>query len=457
MQKGLTPAQAMTRAAELFSANNFKDAQALCEGILRVDAGHFYALHLLGTIAVLESRWEDGVGYTSRAIAIDPRHAEVLCNRGAALRMLNRFEEALADYDRALAVMPRYASAWNNRGVALAALNRHREALESYERALEIDPGFARGRFNRAISRLTLGDFEGGLPDYELRWSGSELRTAPRTFAQPRWTGREDLRGKTILLHAEQGFGDTIQFCRYVPLVKERGAKVVIEVQAPLEALLARVAGVDQVIASGKSLPAFDFHSPFASLPLAFGTRVDSIPNDVPYFSALPERVDRWRERLGGTSGPRVGLAWSGSAILRNDRNRSMSLAMLASAVGNTGCSLVSLQKDVRDSDRGALEGSGIARFESEIGDFEDSAALASLMDVVVCVDTSVAHLAGALAKPVWLLLPFSPDWRWMLEREDTLWYPTARLFRQERIGDWEPVLHRVREELEARSWNRTR
>ena len=448
MQKGLTPAQAMTRAAELFSANNFKDAQALCEGILRVDAGHFYALHLLGTIAVLESRWEDGVGYTSRAIAIDPRHAEVLCNRGAALRMLNRFEEALEDYDRALAVMPRHASAWNNRGVALAALNRHSEAIESYERAVELDPNSARARFNRAISRLTLGDFERGLPDYEFRWSVREPHASPRTLPQPRWTGGEDLRGKTILLHAEQGFGDTIQFCRYASLLAARGARVTLEVQAPLVGLLGRMRDVNRIIAAGESLPPFDLHSPLASLPFAFGTRLETIPNGVPYLHALPGRVGLWRQRLGETTAPIVALAWSGSATLRNDRNRSMSLAMLAAAFEGAGCRLVSVQKDVRDSDRDALRGSGMARFENEIGDFDDTAALVSLADVVVCVDTSVAHVAGALGRPAIVLLPFQPDWRWTLDRDASPWYPAMRLFRQPAIGDWPSVIGRVKDEL---------
>ena len=448
MQNGLTPAQAMSRAAELFSANNFKDAQALCEAILRVDARHFYALHLLATIAVLENRFQDAIPIATRAIDIDPRHAEALCNRGAALRALNRFDEALRDYDRALAVMPRYASAWNNRGVALAALNRHPQALEAYERALEVDPDFVRARFNRSLSRLVLGDFERGLPDYEFRWAGSDLQGSARAFRQARWTGREDLRGKTILLYAEQGFGDTIQFCRFVPQVKSRGAKVLLEVQAPLKGLAASLPGVDTVIASGEPLPPFDLHCPLISLALSLGTRVDSIPRDAPYVTAPAERIERWRARLGETAGPRIGLAWSGSTTLKNDHNRSIGLSRLA-ALRCEGCTLVSLQKDVRDSDRLALDGSAIARFENDIVDFQDTAALVTLMDLVISVDTSVAHLAGAMAKPVWILLPFSPDWRWLLEREDSPWYPTARLFRQRSIGDWGPLIEKVRRELQ--------
>ena len=448
MQKGLTPAQAMSRAAALFGARNFKEAQALCEAILRGDERHFYALHLLATIAALESRWEDCVRLSSRALQTDPHHAEALCNRGAALRMLNRIDAALDDYERALAAEPRYVSAWNNRGVALAALNRHAEALENYERTLEIDPNFDRARFNRSISRLTLGDFEGGWPDYEWSWTGSEMQTAPRAFPQPRWTGREDLRGKTILLYAEQGFGDTIQFSRYLHRVHERGAKILLEVQSPLKSLMSPLSSVDQVFAAGEALPPFDFHCPLISLALSFGTRLESIPREVPYLAASHERIERWRTRLGETTGPRIGLAWSGSTTLKNDHNRSIGLARLT-ALLSEGCSLVSLQKDVRDSDRPALDGSAIARFENDIADFQDTAALVTLMDLVISVDTSVAHLAGAMAKPVWILLPFSPDWRWLLEREDSPWYPTARLFRQRRIGDWEPVIEKVRRELQ--------
>ena len=441
----------MSRAAALFNARNFAEAGAICEEILRIDAGHFYALHLLGTIAVLESRWEDGVRLTSRAIQVDPRNAEVLCNRGAALRMLDRFDEALGDYDRALAFMPRYPSAWSNRGVALAAMNRHSDAIESYDRALQIDPNYPRARFNRSISRLTLGDFERGLPDYEMRWTGSEMQMTPRSFAQPRWTGREDLAGKTIFAYAEQGLGDTIQFARYARLLKARGATVVLEVQAPLRKLLARCEGVDHVVVAGEPPPRFDFQCPLASLPFAFGTRKDSIPADVAYLMPEEDPIERWSAKLGEPKGLRIGLAWSGSTALRNDRHRSMSLATLAGAVAGEGRTLVSIQKDVRDADRAALDRFSVLHFEDELTDFDETAALVDLMDVVICVDTSVAHLAGALGQPLWLLLPFSPDWRWMLEREDTPWYPTARLFRQPRIGDWAAVLERIRGELEKR------
>jgi hypothetical protein len=273
----------------------------------------------------------------------------------------------------------------------------------------------------------------------------------PRSFAQPRWTGREDLTGKTILAYAEQGLGDTIQFARYARLLKQRGATVVLEAQAPLKNLLARCEGMDQVVVAGEPLPHFDFHCPLASLPFAFGTRVETIPADLAYLEPDETAIERWSAKLGDPAGLRVGLAWSGSTALRNDRHRSMSLAMLAEAVAGPGRTLVSIQKDIRDTDRAALDEFSVLHFEQELNDFDETAALVDLMDVVISVDTSVAHLAGALGQPLCLLLPFSPDWRWMLGREDTPWYPTARLCRQPALGDWPAVVERVKRELERR------
>ncbi len=441
--------EAMREAAALFGAGRWKESQALCEQILAHDPRHFYALHLLSTLAARRNQWEECLRLASLALASDPNHVEVLCNRGAALRMLNRPEEAIADYDRAIAASPASAEALNNRGVALAAMNRHPEALASYERALASNPGYARARFNRALSRLVLGDFENGWIDHEARWAGSDTQGPRREFAQPLLNDPGEVCGKTILLHAEQGMGDVIQYARYVPLLHALGARVLLEVHPPLKGLLSSLAGVKRVLALGDPLPDFDLYLPIVSLPLVFGTHFDSIPRDVPYLHALPAYVERWRARLGERKRPLVGLAWSGSTTLRNDINRSIPLALLE-PLRHAGCTLVALQKDIRDSDRAALEATpAILHFESELADFRDTAALASLMDVVVSVDTSVAHLAGALARPLWLLLPFSPDWRWLLDRSDTPWYPTARIFRQPRIGDWSSVIERVAAELQ--------
>ncbi|HET9652569.1 MAG TPA: tetratricopeptide repeat-containing glycosyltransferase family protein [Usitatibacter sp.] len=442
----MSPAEidaALRQAAALFAANRLDEAQAIGHAIAAANPGVFHAHHLLAAIAARHGRWDECIAAATRALVIEPRNAEVLANRGAALRMLGRIDEALADYDRALAAAPQSAEAHNNRGVALAALNRHDEAIASYTRALQLKPQYDRARFNRAMSRLVSGDFAEGWKDHESRWTGSEMHHGPRALAGRAWNGREDLRGKTLLLYAEQGLGDAIQFSRYATLAARRGARVVLEVHAPLKPLLERIEGVDRVVALGEALPAFDLHCALMSLPLAFGTTLESIPREVPYLSAPTEHAAKWRERLRDREGLRVGLAWSGSRTLRNDANRSIALARLAPLV-RPGRAFVSVQRDIRESDREALRDLGIASFDRELADFRDTAGLIDALDVVVSVDTAAAHLAGAMAKPVWLLLPCAPDWRWMLGREDSPWYPTARLFRQASAGDWETVVERV-------------
>ena len=451
MRPGASPHDAaMERAARLYAAGDLEGAKSACRDILRADPRYFFALHLLATIAAREERWEECLRHATDALALDPRHVEVLCNRGAALRMLGRPEEALAEYDRALALSPGKAEILNNRGVALAALNRHAEAIACYDAALAAAPDYARAGFNRGVSRMLTGDFAGGWADHEYRWRGGDRPIEPPASRKPPWNGREDIRGKTVLLGAEQGLGDLLMFSRYARLLRERGARVVLEAHPPLAALLQGMDGVDQVIALGEALPPHDYRVPIMSLPLAFGTRVETIPRDVPYVSAAPGHVARWRAKLGSPRRPLVGLAWSGSATLRNDRSRSIPLARL-DALREANAAFVALQKDIRDADRPHLAGARpILHFESELADFRDTAALASLMDVVVSVDTSLAHLAGAMAKPTWILLPFSPDWRWLLGRDDSPWYPTARLFRQPRPGDWETPIRAVAEALRA-------
>jgi hypothetical protein len=446
--KAAKPADPMARAAALFGAGNLKEAWSLCNAILRTDARHFYALHLVAAIAARTGEWEECIRLASRALEVQPNHAEVLANRGTALRMLNRFDEALGDYERALAASPRSLDALNNRGVTLAALNRHAEAIESYSRVLRLKPDYHRARFNRALSRLVLGNFEQGWADHEARWHGSDVSIPMRTLSQPRWTGREDLQGRTILLHSEQGLGDGIHFSRYARQVRERGARVVLEAYPPLKSLLAQLPYVDQVVSLGSPLPAFDYHVPLVSLPLAFGTRLATIPLQVPALEAPREHLEKWRARVGAAPGLRVGLAWSGSTTLRNDHNRSIALARF-DGIREAPATFFAMQKEIRNADRAALEGARPVRhFEDELVDFRDTAALLALMDVVITVDTSIAHLAGAMGKPVWILLPFSPDWRWLLDRDDSPWYPSARLFRQLHSGDWDTVLERVAAEL---------
>jgi hypothetical protein len=439
--------EAMQRAAALYQAGRLDEADAACREILAAsDERHFFAWHLRSVVAARRGDAASAAEFATRALALDGANAEVLANRGAALRKLGRYQEALADYDRAIALAPASAEAHNNRGVALAALGRYDAALAAYARALELAPGFERARFNRGLVRLVLGDLEGGLADHEARWNGSDIHLGRPKFPQPVWDGAAPLAGRTILLHGEQGLGDAIQFARYVPLVAQRGARIVLHVHAPLVPLL-RQLPVAQVLSFEEALPPFDTYCALMSLPLAFGTTLASIPSTVPYLAPSRERIERWRATLGEASRPIVGLAWSGSATHTNDRNRSMALAQLAPLHAVAG-TLVSLQKEVRPDDADALRALGVRHFGEQLRDMEDTAALVALMDAVVSVDTSAAHLAGAMAKPVRILLPYVPDWRWLTERSDSPWYPTARLVRQPAPGDWEAVAARVAGEL---------
>jgi tetratricopeptide (TPR) repeat protein len=382
-----------------------------------------------------------------QALSLEPGNNPALVNLGGALHTLWRSAEALPYLERALAQDPNDIDALYNLGMVLADLDRRGEALALYERLLHIAPSHVKGRWNRALFQLQAGDFEQGWAGYELRWQEEQLRPFVRNFPQPLWLGESALKGKTMLLHCEAGLGDSIQFCRYAPLVARQDCRVLLEAPAPLLPLLQdRLAGVE-VFASGSPLPAFDLHCPLMSLPLAFGTRLDSIPAEVPYLGSDPVRLESWRQRLGGKTHPRVGLVWSGNPRHKNDHNRSIPLALLSALLDIPDIEWFSLHKEVREADLTTLASrADLRHFGEELLDFGDTAALTALMDLVITVDSSVAHLAGAMGKPVWLLLPFNPDWRWLLERSDSPWYPTARLFRQPRHGEWPLVVNELAE-----------
>jgi tetratricopeptide (TPR) repeat protein len=427
-----------------------RDEEALksYERVLAIRPDHAQAHNNRGNALQKLGRHQEALASYERAFALKPDFVEALSNRGNALQSLGRIREALESYARALALKPDYAEALYNQGNGLVMLGRHREALESYAWALAIKPDHAEAQWNQGLARLRLGDFHDGWKQYEWRWQRPD-GAQQRSFAQPLWSGQQSLQGKTILLHAEQGLGDSIQFVRYAALVARRGAKVILEVQRTLKDLLARVEGVSGIVGRGEELPAFDLHCPLLSLPLAFNTELGSILASVPYVTAADDRIEIWNARLPPRKGLRVGIAWSGNAKHKDDRNRSIALSRLAPLFDAPGVQFVSLQKDVRDGEAEALRNIlGLLDLGPDLKDFADTAAVMSLLDLVISVDTSTAHLAGAMGKPIFILLPFSPDWRWLLEREDSPWYPTARLFRQPKIGDWESVIERVRREL---------
>ena len=441
------------------------------------------ALHQRGNALVALGRPQDALAAFDRALALAPRHPGVRLGRGialaalgrrqeavadfeaaitmmpanpvahyncgTALAALSRYEEAIAAFDQVLSLAPDHAEAWNNRGLALAALNRHDEALASYRKALVLHEDFADAHVNAAMALLLRGDFREGFTHYEWRWRRTGMPAHRRSFGRPLWLGEYPLARKTILLHAEQGLGDTIQFARYVPLLARAGARVVLEVQAPLLPVLGRLDGVAAIVARGEVLPAFDVHCPLGSLPLALKTEPEAIPADIPYLQADGERIERWRGRLAALAPPRVAIVWSGNPQHRNDAHRSIALSRLAELCADDSARFVGIQRELRSEDAGWLERQGcITQVGGELADFADTAAVIGLVDLVISVDTSVAHLAGAMGRPVWVMLPFSPDWRWTLAGEGSRWYPTARLFRQPSIGDWDAVIERLRGEL---------
>ena len=409
-----------------------------------------FAEALCGRGNMLEELKQPGAALASydRAIAIKPENADAHICRGNVLQKLTRLKAAVSSYDRAIVIKPDSAEAYSNRGTALQELMQLDAAVASYDRAIAIKPDYASAYWNKSFVLLLRGDFENGWPLHEWRWRRGQAGRHKRDFPQPLWLGKEPLSGKTILLHSEQGLGDTIQFCRYARLVANLDAHVIMEVPEPLLPLLKDLDGVSQFVAKGSALPAFDYHCPLLSLPLAFRTDLGSIPCPRRYLRADREHVAIWRVRLGEPTKPRIGLVWSGNTEHKYDHSRSMALAELVKHLPSK-YEYVSLQKDVREADRPKLEARlDILHFGDELKDFADTAALCEQLRLIISVDTSVAHLAGALGKPVWILLPYRPDWRWMLERTDSPWYPGARLFRQEKSGDWDAVMKRVKAEL---------
>ena len=424
-----------------------KAAQQAYAQALRHNPAHLEAALALAALWGSRGHYEGADVICRLALMLAPERADLHFLQAHALHMLRRYEQALQAYERALALKPDYAEVYLSRGVALKELKRVEEALASYDRAIALKPDCAEAYWNKSLALLVAGEFVQGWDLYEWRWKRETFTSPKRNFSQPLWPGTEDIVGKTLLLHAEQGLGDTIQFCRYAKLVKALGARVILEVPKALLGLLSGLEGVDELIEKGKALPAFDCHCPLLSLPLAFKTDLTNIPSPKPYLAASSQKTAEWAQRLGAKSKPRVGLVWSGSTAHKNDPNRSLTLQQLLPHLPGC-CEYVSLQKEVREVDVQVLEGSGIGHYEQHIKDFVDTAALCQLMDLVISVDTSVAHLAGALGKTTWVLLPYAPDWRWLLDRDDSPWYESVKLYRQDASREWLSVLETLEGDL---------
>ncbi len=438
-----------SRGNALLALGRPQEALACFDEVLARNPRHGEARLNRGSALAGLGRTAPALADFDTALALMPGHPAALYNRGNALAALGRYDEALAAFDRALAAAPGHGNAWNNRGRALQALGRHAEAVASFDKAIELHKDNADAHFNRALSLLTLGDLAHGFEQYEWRWQRSGMRDTRRGYGKPLWLGEYPLARKTILLHAEQGLGDTIQFARYAPRLARAGATVVLEVQPELKNLLAGVEGVASCHARGDQLPAYDVHCPLGSLPLAFKTEPASIPADIPYLRADQGRLAQWRARIDDLPGKRITIAWAGNASHANDRNRSIDLKLLEPLLALEGTSFLSIQRELRGDDAETLARlSNVRHLGGEFADMADTAAIAALTDLTISVDTSVVHLAGALGRPVWVMLPFAPDWRWTLSGGNCPWYPQARLFRQPALGDWPGAIAALRAEL---------
>jgi tetratricopeptide (TPR) repeat protein len=407
----------------------------------------------------LEARLNSGLaramlGFPQQALAdfdaalqLAPGHPGVNYNRGVALLRLGRYAEAADACDRVLAAAPEHANAWLNRGRALAQLNRLDDAIVSYGKALALRKDYADAHFNSALALLTRGDYRGGFREYEWRWRRTGM-PEQKSRGKPLWLGEYPLARKSILLHAEQGLGDTIQFARYVPQLAASGATVVLEVQPELTSLMKTLEGAAAIVARGEEVPPFDVHCPLGSLPLALQTEPGTVPAPIPYLAADDAQLAKWSPRLDAMARPRVGVAWSGNPNHDNDRNRSIAFARLAPLFA-APVSFISIQREVHGEDAAPLASEKrVIHIGDELADFSDTAAVLALCDLVIAVDTAPVHLAGAMGRPVWVLVPFAPDWRWGRDGETTPWYPTARLFRQTSLDDWDGVIARVGDEL---------
>ena len=471
-------------AAELQRQGRLDEAEWRYRDILKARPKDWRALHLLAEIHLARRNYAGALEFMAAAMRVNPPSAETDCNYGFILQKLDRHDEALNYFNRALRAAPHHVSALLNRGTSLFALNKLADALPNFDSVLALDPdnvnalynranilselrrfdealaafaatlardpAHANAHWNEALARLLIGDFHNGWAKYEWRWETDSQKPHRRRFAQPLWLGSEPPAGKTVLVHAEQGFGDTLQFVRYIPRLAALGATTILEAQAGLLPLLSKLSGCAQVIARGIPLPPFDLHCPIMSLPLALRTSLHTIPADVPYLATPRDRLEKWRERLPRSGKARIALAWAGSATHSRDAARSIPLARLQPLFAdNDAIEWLSVQRELRDGDGEILNSwSRVRHLGPELADFADTAAVLALSDLVIAVDTAVAHLAGALGRPVWVLLPYSPDFRWLLDRGDSPWYPSARLFRQPRPADWDSVIAHVGEAL---------
>jgi tetratricopeptide (TPR) repeat protein len=438
--------EAHSNLGTIFKEKGQFDAAIQCyQRALQLNPGAPDTYGNLGITLQKAGRPDEAVPYCRKAVELSPLDATAHYNLGIVLQEKGQLDEAIPCYQKASQINPHDAGIYNNLAFALQENRRPYEAFPYYRKALQLDPTYATAHWNLALALLLTGNFREGWREYEWRWEIPYLAPSRRNFKEPLWDG-SDIRGRSILLHAEQGFGDTIQFIRYAPLVAERGANIIFECPVELAALLRSVGGIEQLVIRGDVLPEFDVHCPLLSLPLAFDTTLETIPAKAPYLAGDPALARKWRDKISrDNSEIKIGLVWAGNPGFKQNRYRNCPLEKFLPLSKLPGVTLYSLQKGEEAQEaKNPPEEMSLVDHTDEIRDFADTASFIENLDLIISIDTAVAHLAGALGKPVWTLLPFSPEWRWLLDREDSPWYPTMRLFRQPLPGDWRSVIDRV-------------
>lgn len=440
----------LAAALDAHASAQFDRAESLCQSVLECAPARPEALTLMGMIRRRHNRFDEAEHYYRQALAAAPHYADAHHNLGNLLLDLGQAESALACFQRSSALRPEWAEGHNRIGATLHALGRLDEALPHFERALALRPDAADIHWDYALALLAAGRYTEGWREYEWRWA--RRQPAPRDLPQPAWTG-QDLQGKRLLVYVEQGYGDAIQCMRFLPLLKARGAHLVLELHAPLQALADAALGVDETVIMGEALPDFDYHVSIMSLPGLLGATLETLPRAVPYLRVRADRLKAWRPRLSTAAGEalKVGIVWAGNPNVKNDRWRSPRLAPLLPLLSLPGIRFFALQKGDGSRDIATAGApASLTDLGPDIQDFADTAAILLELDLVISTDTSVAHLAGALGRPVWLMLHASPDWRWQNAGRDNAWYPTARLYRQRTLGDWSGVVAELDRDLRA-------
>lgn len=459
----------------------FSEAKTFAEKAIGMDQNNYEAFFNLGVIAVEEKKYSLALEFLDKAISLHPNYYQAwsskgialnelkLCdqalvaydkaikikpdyheawsNKGMVLNELKRYDEALAVYDKAIDIKPDYHEAWSNKGFVLCDLKRYDEALAAYDKAIEINPNYYDAHFNKALAQLTIGVFHEGWKNYEFRWKHSYAQPLKHQEI-PALTNLNNLKGKKILVWSEQGYGDTIQFSRFIEKLSSLGAQVTFEVQEPLKTLIANSLQHMHVIHQGEPFERVDYQIPLVSLPLLFQVNIEHIPNPTSYLKCSEENYEAWKKKLNLSNKKlNIGIACSGNENYRNDKNRPIKLSAFSPLINITNLFLI--QKDVRKSDADFLKTHPEIRFlGNAIKSFDDSASIISQMDLIITIDTSLAHLSGALGRPTFLLISWSPDWRWLLDRDTSPWYRSLKIFRQPTIDNWDAVIKNVLDEL---------